>query len=126
VPGEGRLETLGRLQAPGSDDSVVEQRRWPIFATTVQALRCDGPLARIWQPISRPGKPPRALSELPARSEPGSADPRLALGRRWRHDQPDFWERLSPLGATNRDLRSSAVDGSMDDREQDLEEEPWP
>jgi hypothetical protein len=22
----------------------------------------------------------------------------LALGRRWRHDRADFWERLSPLG----------------------------
>jgi hypothetical protein len=66
------------------------------------------------------------LTELPARSELRAADPRLALGRRWRHDQPDFWERLSPLGATDRDLRSSAVDGSIDDRENNVEEEPWP
>jgi hypothetical protein len=111
---------------PGSDDSVVEQGRWPIFATTVSALLRDGPLARNWQPINRPGEPPRTLSELPARSDLRAADPRLALGRRWRHDQPDFWERLSPLGTTNRDLRLSAVDGSMDDREYDVEEEPWP
>ncbi len=126
VPGEGRLKTLRRLRSPGSDDSVVGQGRWPVFATTVQALRRDGPLARIWQPINRPGEPPRALRELPARSDLPAADPQLALGRRWRHDQPDFWERLSPLGVTDRDLRSSAIDGSMDDRENDVEEEPWP
>jgi hypothetical protein len=126
VPGEGRLKTLRRLPSPGGDDSVVAQGRWPIYATTVQALHRGGPLSRIWQPINGPGGPPRGLSELPARSEPGAADPRLALGRRWRHDQPDFWERLSPLGVTDRDLRSSAIDGSMDDRENDVEEEPWP
>jgi hypothetical protein len=125
VPGEGRLETLRHLRVPGSDDSSASPERWPIFATTVPALRRDGPLACIWQPINRPGGPPRTLSELPARSELRAADPRLALGRRWRHDQPDFWERLSPLGVTDRDLRSSAVDGSMDDRENNVEEEPW-
>jgi hypothetical protein len=125
VPGEGRLETLRRLPAPGSDDSVVEQRRWPIFATTLSALRRDGPLARVWQPINRPGELPRALTELPARSDLCAAALRLAVGRRWHHDQPDFWERLSPLGNTHRDLRSSAVDGSMNDRERNVEEEPW-
>jgi hypothetical protein len=126
VPGDGRLETLRRLPVPGSDDGPLTLGRWPILATTAPALRRYGPLARIWQPINRPGESPRALSELPARSELRAADPRLALGRRWRHDQPDFWERLSPLGVTDRDLRSSAVDGSMDDREKDVEEEPWP
>lgn len=124
VPGEGRLETLRHLRVPGSDDSSTSPERWPIFATTVSTLRRDGPLARIWQPINQPGEPPRTLSELPARSELRAADPRLALGSRWRHDQPGFWKRLSPLGATDQDLRSSAVDGSMDDRENDVEEEP--
>jgi hypothetical protein len=126
VPGEGRLETLRRLPTRGRDDGSLAPRRWPIFATTMPALRRDGPLARIWQPIDWPGEPPRAASELPARSDLREADPRLALGHRWRHDQPDFWERLSPLGATHPDLRSSAVDGSMDDRENDVEEELWP
>jgi hypothetical protein len=126
VPGDGRLETLRRLPTRGSEDGSAARERWPIFATTVQALRRDGPLARVWRPINRPGELPRALSELPARSELRAADLRLALGRRWRYDQPDFWERLSPLGVTDRDLRSSAVDGSIDDRENDVEEEPWP
>jgi len=126
VPGEGHLETLRRLPVASREDSSASLERWPIFATTVSALRRDGPLARIWQPINRTGEPPRALSELPAHSELRAADLRLALGRRWRHDQPDFWERLSPLGLTERDLRSSAINGSMDDRENDVEEEPWP
>jgi hypothetical protein len=126
VPGEGRLETLRRLPVRGGDNSAASLGRWPIFATTVPALRRDGPLARVWQPITRPGEPPRALTELPARSELREGDRRLALGRRWRHDQSDFWERLSPLGVTDPDLRPSAVDGSMDDREHnDVEEEPW-
>jgi hypothetical protein len=125
VPGHGRLETLRRPPAPRNDESSPARERWPIFATTVAALRRDGPLARIWQPINRTGEPPRALNELPARSDLQVVDPRLALGRRWRHDQPGFWERLSPLGVTDRDLRSSAVDGFMDDRENDVEEEPW-
>jgi len=110
---------------PGSDDGSP-LGRWPILATTLSALRRDGPVARVWQPINPRGEPPRALSELPARSDIRAADLRLALGRRWRHDQSDFWERLSPLGTTDRDLRSSAGDGSMNDREHDDEEEPWP
>jgi Replication-relaxation len=125
VPGHGRLETLRCLPAPCSDESSTARERWPVFATTVAALRRDGALARVWQPISRTGEPPRALNELPARSDLRAADPRIALGRRWRHDQPDFWERLSPLGIIHRDLRSSTIDGSMDDRENDVEEEPW-
>ena len=47
VPGEGRLETLRQLRVPGSDDSSASPERWPIFATTVPALRRDGPLACI-------------------------------------------------------------------------------
>ena len=136
VPGEGRLETLRRLPVPGRDDSSASLGRWPILATTTPTLRRDGPLAHIWQPIDLPGEPPRALTELPARSDLPATDPWVALGCRWRHDQPDFWERLSPLArplaadagverVTDRDLRSSAINGSMDDREDDVEEEPW-
>jgi hypothetical protein len=137
VPGQGRLETLRRVAAPGrKDDHHPSLSRWPILATTTPTLRRDGPLAHIWQPIDLPGEPPRAPTELPARSDLSATDPWLALGRRWGHDQPDFWERLSPLArpltadagverVTDRDLRSSAINGSMDDREDDVEEEPW-
>jgi hypothetical protein len=98
-----------------------------------------------------------------------------ALGRRWRKDHPDFWRRLSPLGAgraavshdeaeipapaadpeaeefvarlrqlrdahlqdarrdaatlnagaQETDLRLPAINGSMDDREHEAEEERW-
>jgi hypothetical protein len=125
VPGEGRLETLRRLPAPGGDEGSLASRRWPIFATTAAMLRRDGPLAPIWHPINRPGEQARPLSELPARSDLRASHRRLALGRRWRHDQPGFWARLSPLGTTDPDLRSSAVNGSMDDPEDDVEEDSW-
>jgi hypothetical protein len=117
-----------------------------------------------------------ALSDLPPRGDMNPVDPSATLGRRWRKDHPEFWRRLSPLGATRpdasqqgaettrsaaddegeafsarlrelreahleearrdaakfsraspgTDLRSSAIDGSMDDHEDDVEEESWP
>jgi hypothetical protein len=87
VPGDGRLKTLRCVSAPGSYDDSPAVGRWPILATSVRALRPDGPLT---------------LRELPARSDVPATDPRLALGRCWRHAQPDFWERLSPLGPPAR------------------------
>jgi hypothetical protein len=69
------------------------------------------------------------LAELPVRRDPGGVDPALALGRRWRHERPGFWERLSPLGRTvaaaaEFDLRPSEIDGFMDDPEA-KKEESW-
>jgi hypothetical protein len=199
VPGPGRLETLRRAAAASSDGGNAGSGRWPLVATTTAALRRQGALGAIWQPLARPNEPARALTELPARADPRAPDLRRALGRRWRHDQPDFWHRLSPLAhplagsdveqaamprterslgpaetgrrrtrdrraadpaadeqvhdrtglaearrlleeemrrdlaaarAASRfgvveDLRSSAIDGSMDDREHELEEERW-
>lgn len=62
------------------------------------------------------------------RGDRADVDPALALGRRWRHDAPRFWDRLSPLGrvpaAAEGDLRLSAIDGFMDDPEPD-EEGSW-
>src|SRR5262249_7411121 len=137
-------------------------------------LRRMGPLAPVWQRLDR-DEPRCALAALPARHDLEHLDPGLALGRRWRHERPDFWERLSPLGIrspsvsadeeegnmqpadpeveafstrlrqlreanlaearrdaaafgfpnSTPDLRPSAIDGSMDDHEGDIEEERW-
>jgi hypothetical protein len=136
VPGEGRLETLRHVAVPGSNDDHRALPRWLILATTAPALGREGPIARIWERIDCTDEQRRTLTELPARSDLVAADQRLALGRRWSHDQPGFWERLSPLArpltadagverATDPDLRSWAIDGSMDAREDDFEEEPW-
>jgi hypothetical protein len=72
-----------------------------------------------------------SLTELPPRPNlsGSSLDPTNALGRRWRHNAPGFWERLSPLGrapaaAAETDLRPSGIDGFMDDPEPD-EEGSW-
>ena len=116
-----------------------------------------------------------AIRDLPVRSDLKPVGLSGTLGRRWRKEDPDFWRRLSPLGAgrqsatgetaptrpeppdpeteafsaklqrlreieleearrdaagfgsadTEQDLRSSAINGSMDDREDNAEEEPW-
>jgi hypothetical protein len=135
VPSKGRLETLRRAAAPRRNDDRPALSRWPIVATTVPALRREGPLERIWERIDGADEQRRSLTELPARSDLAAADSRLALGRRWRHNQPGFWERLSPLARPptadadierpEPDLRSPAINGSMDDREDDVEEKPW-
>ncbi len=108
VPGGGRIGTLRRALHQVSETQRERDRRdpysvpfepnWPLLATTVSQLRQSGLLGRVWQQIDRDGEPPHALVELPPRRGLGRADLDLALGRRWRHDQPDFWERLSPLG----------------------------
>ena len=116
-----------------------------------------------------------ALTDLPVRGDMNPVDPSATLGRRWRKEHPDFWRRLSPLGAgragvshdegeitppaadpeaeafvarlrqlrdahleearrdaatlnagaQETDLRLPTINGSMDDREDDVEEEPW-
>src|SRR5581483_6973400 len=107
VPGKGRIETLRRALAHEHEEERERVRRdrwhialqasWPTLAATASELRRQGPLAAVWQSITDGNAPPQALPELPVRRELGSANPALALGRGWRHDQPDFWERLSPL-----------------------------
>ena len=116
-----------------------------------------------------------AIRDLPVRSDLKPVGLSGTLGRRWRKDHPNFWRRLSPLGAGRQrateeaapttpkppdpeieafverlrqlrdasveearrdasalkvtrqqaDLRSSAINGSMDEREHDVEEESW-
>jgi hypothetical protein len=84
-----------------------------------------GALASIWQRLDADG-PLRKLIELPVRRDLGELAPGFALGRRWRYNQPGFWERLSPLGRVpaGADLRLSGIDGFMDDPEPD-EEGSW-
>jgi hypothetical protein len=95
---------------------------WPIVAPTAAELAAVGALASIWQRLDADG-PLRKLIELPARRDLGELAPGFALGRRWRYNQPGFWERLSPLGRVpaGADLRLSGIDGFMDDPEPDEE-----
>jgi hypothetical protein len=145
VPGQGRIATLRRAyteleprreQHRGRAYLVDLDGRWPLLVATVADLHREGSLARVWQSVTDPHEPRRGLTELPVRTDLGASDLGLALGRRWRHDQPDFWERLSPLGRPlapespapqngpdGFDLRPSGVDGLMPDPEANLDEE---
>lgn len=184
VPGSRRLETLRRAYrdfereherraSRGSFRSL--HGRWPLLASATTRLRAEGPLAPVWERLDRVTAPPLALTDLLVRDDLKPVGLNRTLGRRWRKDDPDFWRRLSPLGAgthrateeagettsqppdpeaeafiarlrrlreadlaearrdaaafssanRDRDLRSSAINGSMDDHEDDVEEEPW-
>jgi protein involved in plasmid replication-relaxation len=107
VPGQGRIATLRRAyeqlepkrERHRNDPYLVNlDGRWPLLAATASDLRRVGPLDPVWQSITDADEPRRRLTELPVRSDLGETDLGLALGRRWRHERPDFWERLSPLG----------------------------
>jgi hypothetical protein len=121
VPGRRRLRHLRQLC-----DHLDREGDWPILATTVPELETRGPLGPIWDRLDL-DQLRKALSDLPVRRDLRDLDPRLALGRRWRHDQPGFWERLSPLARTSAtggevDLRPSGTDGFIDDPH---EEHAW-
>jgi Replication-relaxation len=108
VPGPGRIETLRRAYAQllEAEAERVRQDRWairfqpswPILGAIARELRREGPLAHVWQRLDRDGEPLSALPALAPRRDLAASDLGLALGRRWRHDRADFWERLSPLG----------------------------
>lgn len=119
VPGPGRIATLRRAymalepkrERHRQDSSLVNlDSRWPMLATTTTALRDAGALSRVWESIADPTQPPLALGELPVSHALGPADLACALGRRWRHEQPDFWDRLSPLHRRPQDPGSSTVE----------------
>jgi hypothetical protein len=119
VPGRRRLDNLRKLCTDLDRDGS-----WPILATTARELQAQGALAPIWQRLNVHER--QRLTELPVRADLGDLDPATALGRRWRHDAPGFWERLSPLGRIpaaeiEADLRLSETDGFMDDPEPDEE-----
>jgi hypothetical protein len=108
VPGPGRTETLRRAyaQLQQEEDERVSRDRWairfhpswPVLAAVASELGREGPLGRVWQRVDRDGEPLCALAALGPRRDLARNDLELALGRRWRHDRGDFWERLSPLG----------------------------
>jgi Replication-relaxation len=107
VPGPGRIATLRRAFAEleprrerhrESPHLLDLDGRWPLLAATAADLGRHGPLGRIWQSITDEREPRRAPAELSPRTDLGATDLCLALGRRWRHDHPSFWDRLSPLG----------------------------
>jgi hypothetical protein len=106
VPGPGRLQTLRRVCT-----ELDQSGSWPVIATTSSELRASGPLASIWQRLDRDTSPLR-LTALPVRHDVDDLDIGLALGRRWRHDNDAFWERLSPLGRKpwEEDNEVAAVD----------------
>jgi len=108
VPGPRRLETLRRAyqdfehkrERRGSRGSIYSlDGRWPLIATSASRLRADGPLAAMWERLDREAARPLALTELPACGDRQPVGLDRVLGRRWRKDHPDFWRRLSPLGA---------------------------
>ena len=121
VAGRRRLANLRELCTD------IGEGGWPILATTAPELRAVDSLARIWQRLDS-DRATCSLTELPPRRNLSGCvlDPANALGRRWRHQDPAFWDRLSPLGRApaEADLRPSGIDGFMDDPEPD-EEGSW-
>ena len=118
VPTAGRLATLegalAEVREEGKTRGYPFFTAWGLYAATAEDLARQGPLAYVWWPLTDRG-PARALTELAPHGP--AADPAAALGRRWRHDRPDFWPRLSPLGRApaRSDLRPSGTDGLMPD-----------
>ena len=127
VPGAGRLATLegavADLRENGKWKGYPFFTVWGLLAATAEDLARQGPLAPVWFPLTGDRRP-RSITELAPCASGG--DPGVALGRRWRHDRADFWERLSPLAPkapkpphtreSEADLRLSGVDGLMPDR----------
>jgi hypothetical protein len=99
VPAAARLATLDAALAELRDVPKVARfpffTAWGLYAATAEDIARQGPLAPVWSPLTGRG-PARALTQLAPRGQ--AADPGAALGRRWRHDRPDFWPQLSPLG----------------------------
>lgn len=114
VPSHWRIKMLRRALV--EIEPKLEQRRqdrwqprndaaWPLLVAAVTDLREQGPLGRVWQSIEDERDLLRALPELPTRTNLRPGNLALPLGREWRHQQPGFWDRLSPLRR-----RSAATD----------------
>jgi Replication-relaxation len=129
VPGAGRVQTLQRAYAAFEHERERHHRqeglvnldgRWPLVAATVADIHRHGTLERVWQRIGEENARRCTLAELPVRSDLAPADPDVALGRRWRKDQPRFWQQLSPLHR-RRDEERAINDGSAADSPQAVE-----
>ncbi len=130
VPGAGRLATLegavADLRENGKWNCYPFFTAWGLLAATAGDLGWQGSLAPVWLPLTGGGRI-RSLVELAPCASGG--DSAAALGRRWRHDRDDFWERLSPLAPkggkppqareSKADLRLSGVDGLMPDPDEE-------
>lgn len=96
VPNTARLAVVEEVVADLRKDTKFPFfTAWDVYAATAEDLARLGPLAHAWWPLTDRG-PVRAVTEL--RPSGGAVDSADALGRRWRHDRPDFWPQLSPLG----------------------------
>ncbi len=113
VPGPRRLATLRRAYGEfereracrGDRRSVYSlDGRWPLLATTANRLRAEGFLAAVWERLDAKTAGPLTLTDLPVRGDMKPTGLGGTLGRRWRKDHPEFWRRLSPLGAGRPDV----------------------
>jgi hypothetical protein len=112
VPTPARLTALEAVVAKLREDPKYRSfSGWGLYAVTAEDLTRQGPLDHVWWPLNDRG-PARPLSQF-APSGP-AADPAVALGRRWRHGRPDFWQPLSPLGRATaveaREVREVVVE----------------
>jgi Replication-relaxation len=107
VPHAARLAALEEVVAGLREDTKFPFfTAWDVYAATADDLARQGPLGHLWAPLTDRG-PVRALTDLRPRGD--AADAAGALGRRWRHDRPDFWPQLSPLGrAADAEVREVA------------------
>jgi hypothetical protein len=113
VPTERRLHAL--VDAVAADTERRRQTRdnwftpsWPLLAALSAELAAQGPLGRVWRPLADPAQS-RRLSELRARTGLAPIELARCLGRRWRKEQPDFWQTLSPLGIPATRSAAAAV-----------------
>jgi hypothetical protein len=104
VPTERRLQAL--VDAVAADEKRRRERAdnwftpgWPLWAALTSDLEPGGPLARSWRSLREPNQRAR-LSEMAPRTELAPIEHGRCLGRRWRKDEPDFWQALSPLGVS--------------------------
>jgi hypothetical protein len=106
VPNAARLAAVEEVVAGLREDTKFPFfTAWDLYAATADDLARQGPLGHVWSPRSDRG-PVRAVTALRPRVRAG--DPGAALGRRWRHDHPDFWPQLSPLGRAATEAREVA------------------